>query len=366
MGEDFEADLGAAFDSANDDGPARDDQGRFSSDNTDDEAPEGDSEEEIPGETDTEDQDGDNADAGEDEAEGSEDAAGDATSVDAPESWTAEAKERFAALDPETQAYIVQREQEQAEGVTKLKSQFEDKVSSADQFAEVVRPYEAEMRAEGATPLQAVQTLLNTAQILRHGTVEQKEAVIRQTAQQYGVNLNPINDEGTDDEFADPRVAALEREITALKSVQTNQDTQNQQAQANAAQAEIETFADAKDDKGDPLRPHFDAVVNDLIPALSAIKQANPAMSNADALQDAYDRAVWANPETRKLEQDRQAKTEEEARTEAARKAATDAKKGKGVKAKGAGQQSGKPKASANPKDWDAGLGDVFDRASSA
>jgi hypothetical protein len=60
----------------------------------------------------------------------------------------------------------------------------------------------------------------------------------------------------------------------------------------------IDQFADEKDQQGRPLRPYFDAVVEDII----ELFKADP---NRD-LQDTYDRCVWANPETRRHMQETQ------------------------------------------------------------
>ena len=217
------------------------------------------------------------------------------------------------------------------------------------------------MRAEGATPQQAVQSLLNTAQILRTGTPQQKEAIIRQTAQRFGVSLG--SEPGESDGPADPNVAALQKQVADL----TNFINQNQQ-QALAQQeqgvlSEIEAFSQATDDKGQPLRPHYSAVEGDMIPLIAAIRSASPGKSNAEVLTEAYDRAVWANPETRKQVQEATAKDAEAKRLQEAKKAATEAKRSKNVKSTGS-RPGGQPRPSAKPADWDDDLSEAFDRAS--
>ncbi len=50
----------------------------------------------------------------------------------------------------------------------------------------------------------------------------------------------------------------------------------------------------------DPAHPHFDAVSAELMAMLPLLKASNPRATPEQLLQDAYDRAVWGNPETRR------------------------------------------------------------------
>lgn len=53
----------------------------------------------------------------------------------------------------------------------------------------------------------------------------------------------------------------------------------------------IDSFADEKDEKGQPKRPHFDAV----LPTIIELYRANPERD----LQQAYEMAIWSNPQIR-------------------------------------------------------------------
>jgi len=351
--EAMEATMDEAFETASeDDTQPRDDAGRFASASEDapvEEAPDVDVEDTG---DEPESSDDDNiVDDANDDPDPDEDAA--SATVDAPDSWTAEARERFSKLDPETQAYIVQREQEQSEGVAKLKTQFEEKATAADQWAELVMPYEGQMRAEGATPHQAVQNLLNVAQVLRTGTAEQKAAILHQTAQQFGVPLN--TEPGS--EPADPNYAALQSEVGQLKSYIQQLEAGRQAEAQQTITGTIESFATARDEKGDARYPHFETVRTHMGALMDA--------GSAETMEDAYEQAVWANPDTRKMEQDRLNKEAEQKRMKEAEKSATNAQKGKNVKPKGT-RKAASTKASANPKDWEKGLEEVYDQVSAA
>jgi uncharacterized protein YicC (UPF0701 family) len=63
--------------------------------------------------------------------------------------------------------------------------------------------------------------------------------------------------------------------------------------------AATERFLAAKDDKGQPLYPFVDNVLDDMSSRVSSIRRTNPAIGHEEALKQAYEAAVWANPETR-------------------------------------------------------------------
>jgi uncharacterized protein YicC (UPF0701 family) len=74
------------------------------------------------------------------------------------------------------------------------------------------------------------------------------------------------------------------------------------QAQAQAASNKaVEDFMAAKDDKGAALYPFVDNVLADMSERVAVIRRANPGLEHADALKQAYEQAVWANPETRSV-----------------------------------------------------------------
>jgi hypothetical protein len=69
------------------------------------------------------------------------------------------------------------------------------------------------------------------------------------------------------------------------------QDDRVQQESLRVTRWGIDNFADEKDAQGNLLHPHFDAV----LPQVIELYQANP---NRD-LREAYETAVWMNPQLR-------------------------------------------------------------------
>jgi hypothetical protein len=68
---------------------------------------------------------------------------------------------------------------------------------------------------------------------------------------------------------------------------------------------------------GQPLRPFILDVLDEMQAIIPQIRNANPGLAHSQVLQSAYDRAVWANPETRSVLQ-QQAQTAEDERRRAA------------------------------------------------
>ena len=216
--------------------------------------------------------------------------------VEAPKSWAADAKELYSKADPKLQAYIAQRESQMSQGVQQIRTQLGAKAQLADQFREAVLPYEPIIRSEGGTPIGAVKDLLNTAYILRTGSPQAKAELVRGVCQQFGIDMGQL---AVEQPQIDPHLQDIASRLQRTEAaLQAQQRAASQQVLSGATGA-IEAFAAEKDAQGNPLRPHFEAVRDDLISDVAAVRQANPSMPHAQVLQKAYERAVWANPDTR-------------------------------------------------------------------
>lgn len=107
----------------------------------------------------------------------------------APASWTPAAREKWGALDPELRAEIHRREGE----AQRLLQETAGVRQFAQQFAQIVQPYEMFIRAENSDPLRAVQSLMNTAAQLRVGTPQAKVGIVASIIQQHGIDLQMLD-----------------------------------------------------------------------------------------------------------------------------------------------------------------------------
>ncbi len=209
-----------------------------------------------------------------------------------------EEAEAYAQAPEILKQAFIRRSEEMHKGL----DQFRQKAQFGAQMEQVITPYMQHIQAMGATPEVAVSRLLNAEAQLRYGTPEQKQAMFYNLAQDYGVQLNGEMPQ------VDPNVSVLQQQIQQLTGwIQEKQRT-DEQRQQESLNSEIQRFA------SDPSHKHFEAVRNDM----AALLQGGVVQT----LQEAYDRAVYANPNTRALMlAEQQAQAEEKRKQELAQKA---------------------------------------------
>lgn len=190
----------------------------------------------------------------------------------------------------ENQGYTTKREQELA-----------DVRRRYDPIGEIIAPYEQYWAQQGLRPEQGVGQIFSYAKAL----AEDPTSTLLQLADMYGVDLQSAFAEQP---YVDPTVKALQAEIAELKQAQQSFGTTQQQAQQQRLMQEVQSFAEGKDEQGNPRAPHFDRVFDRMIGLARGGLVQN--------IQDAYDMAVT-------LDKDLQAEIQTKAaQSEAAQKAA--------------------------------------------
>jgi hypothetical protein len=239
------------------------------------------------------------------------------SSSEAPQHWPAEDRTLFSRQTPEAQSFLLRRHQD-------MERDYQQKVqasASAVQFVDTIAPIfndptvRASLVSEGrvVSPAEAIQQwtgfhvramnpdpnvranlLVEMAQRLQLNPAAVFGQQFRQSGQQQ-----PIL---TEEELKDPAIRFFAdqfgRTVNDLQSLRG--ELQSFKAQEAARQGDeqvrisrwqIDTFADEVDTQGHPLRPHFDAV----LPEIMELFKANP---NRD-LKEAYETAVWMRPDIR-------------------------------------------------------------------
>ena len=185
-----------------------------------------------------------------------------------PTSWSAEAKTEWSKLSPALQKAVAKRESEMTSGAQKWseeKRAYDDMLSGVRQAAQ---------RA-GVDEKTGLQNLLRANEALERDP----ENAIRWLAQTYRVDLSKTQSQEEPNK-PDPYVNNLQRELHELRN-------QFQTREQQEVQSMIENFA------SQPGHEHFETVKG----MMGSLIQSGVATD----LQDAYDKAVYANPETRKL-----------------------------------------------------------------
>lgn len=192
-----------------------------------------------------------------------------------PSSWRKEAQEKFSTLDPAIQEEIEKREQDFHKGLEPLRA----RAQIADMIEGALKPFEANLRAENANPVQAIQHFFSLDNTLRHGTQEQKAMVVQEIMARAGLTPELLSQAPQ----VDTNYQALQQQIRHLQSTFQQREQFSQQQEANQLNSEIDQFKQGKE--------HFETVRQDM----AALLQAGRAQN----LGDAYEMAIWANPQVR-------------------------------------------------------------------
>jgi hypothetical protein len=223
----------------------------------------------------------------------------------APKSWPKEMHDHWGKMPKEAQDYWTIREKQMLDGL----EQYKGDAGYGKQMKEAITPYMALIQAQGIDPPQAVQTLLNAHYKLSVSNPTQKAEYFQSLARQYGVDLGGMQSQEGQQQV-DPMVRQLQDELHNIKQVIQSGNQQQLDAERNKIQNEVNAFA------SDPKHAYFDEVSEEIVALLK----------NGATLEDAYEKAVWANPVTRQKEMSR-VQTEQQAALKAKAIAEAEAKK---------------------------------------
>lgn len=237
----------------------------------------------------------------------------------APQSWKPETREHWAVIPAEVKQEIVRREGE----FTRVLQETAEARRFSDAVMRTIAPYEMFIKAENASPLQAIDNLMSTAARLRTGTAPELANLMSGLIQQFGVGrFGPGFVEALDQALVgqtpkeDPREAAirrqLEQEIAPVRQFMSELQQQRQQQEAmqqQAAGTEVQGF----------LANHEFAmdVKDDMADLIELASKRGREMS----LEEAYDRACRAHPEIGKIFQKRDQASQAASRNQVAQKA---------------------------------------------
>ncbi|MCX4348518.1 MAG: hypothetical protein OSJ76_01900 [Alphaproteobacteria bacterium] len=194
--------------------------------------------------------------------------------LDAPKSYKQEYAETFRTLPPEMRKYLHQREKEMEQGVSK----YQERLNSYKWLDNVYQPRQERLRQAGINhPQEWYETLAAFDDALN----SDPQSVVKTLAEAYGVSFD-----GSESQESQLRqeINQLKQGFSSLKGFIANQ----RQAELKA---EIQNFIDAKDDSGALVHPHFDKVKH-----IMGKLMTSAAVKN---IQEAYDQAVWLDPEIR-------------------------------------------------------------------
>jgi len=231
-------------------------------------------------------------------------------STSAPKSWPKEMHDHWSKTPPEVQKYWETREKQMLDGL--------DEYKGAAQFGkslhDVITPFRHILQAQGLDAPRAISTLLQAQQRLTTGTAEQRRMAYEELGRNLGLTAQTPSEQGATPPI-DPRIQTLEQRLEQVQSTLTAQQQVAMEAAKTKASAEVEAFA------SDASHPFFDECADDIIRFIT----------QGASLQEAYEKAVWANPVTREKQVQTRLQTEADKARERARLDALPKKKAAGV-----------------------------------
>lgn len=253
-----------------------------------------------------------------------------AAKIEAPAHWPAADREMFAKQPPEVKQYLLGRHKAMEADYTKKMQELAPMRRMGEELDDIFKDYDAEMKQTGITRAQAIRELVGLHARLKADPVEG----LKYIAGLSGIDLKQLaNAPAADPAGESPIVKELRSTVSRLEGQLKTFTGQQGEQQLNARLSEVQQFAEEKDAQGQLKRPYFDEVAKDV----AVIIHASRANGEKLSLQDAYDRAVYANPTTRQkvlAAQDAERRTREEAerkaKADAARRAAAGNVEGEG------------------------------------
>lgn len=233
--------------------------------------------------------------------------------IKAPSSWKTEAKqayikaERGEALTPQEIKILTAEANRRESDFLKGIEEFKGHAHRARTFEQAIAPYAQNIQQLGLDAPQAIQRLLHADHTLRNSDPVTKAQYLQSLAHEYGIDLNLAQQP----QNIDPQTQYLMNQLNELRQTQQMWQNSLQQQEQTKANHELAQFATAD-------KEHFDAVRNDMADLLEAGK--------AQSLQDAYEMAIWMQPDIRQTLIERQQtearrQQEEQARNQRARAA---------------------------------------------
>lgn len=269
--------------------------------------------------------------------------------TETPAHWSAADKERLNALPAEARPLVLDFTRRMEAAFTPKLQRLASYERDYQGVPELFAPHADAMRQAGTTPAGVIQAWAAVEQGLMHGRTaaergqrdDNAAAIVARIITNYRIDpahvaeiLVAMNNGGqagaqtgqSGAQYRDPRVDDLQRELQTLSAAEKQRQEQAATARVTAAQRQMETFASEKDVTGNLKHPFF----ADLEQEMAALAAADMQRGKTPSLPDLYERAVYANRETRTklLSADKEAEAkrlagERRAKAEAAQRASS-------------------------------------------
>lgn len=231
--------------------------------------------------------------------------------IDAPQSWSAEMKAKFASLPPDIQTYVAERDRDVAAQISRMGNQ----IKAHEPVRAILEQHRDYFQRIGREPADAFRQFVNASRHLD----QDAPAAIRTLAQMYRVDLKALAEGQSQQQPAAPAVdPRLEARLRRMELETANRTKAETASREKSIVETIERFA------GDKSHPYFADLQDEIAAQLHGIDPELPAEKR---LEMAYDKARWAHPTIRERILSDQRKADEDKRKADAEKAAKEAKR---------------------------------------
>lgn len=210
-----------------------------------------------------------------------------AVTPSAPSTWSKEAAAEWGEIKPHIQAEILKREQDIFAGL----EQYKTRAEIGDRYEGVIAEFKPILDAEQIDPVEMFGNFAANHYLLSRGTPEQKLTIATNLMTHYGIDIEQVQQRLFNAPEVNPEVEELKAKIARLETGVNTITTRETEQVRNQFAQQINQFA------SDPAHPYFDEVSNDIATFLKN--------GVATTLEEAYEKAVYANPVTRQKEIDR-------------------------------------------------------------
>lgn len=205
-----------------------------------------------------------------------------------PASFRPLAREAWKDVPDVVKAEVRRRETE----IATTMQQLTDVRKFADNFAQIIYPYRENIQREGATPLAAVQSLMQVAATLQTGSAAGKAGQIAELVHRYGVDIRELDEAlasgvGRESPVIQQRVAEAVKPFQEALQRQQEEARQRQTAQSSTIQQELQAF------ENDPKNEFF----KDVRRSMADLMDAYAARGLTLTFKEAYDKACELDPD---------------------------------------------------------------------
>lgn len=201
-----------------------------------------------------------------------------------PKSWAKDREELWKQTPAAVREQIKAREKQMLDGL----DQYKEHNDFGKRIRDIATPYKSYLQSQNVTEDKAFEYLLAAQYRLATGDENTKMQMLGDLARSVGLDLSKLtgNAQNQAENPTNPEIAPLLQEINGIKSeLSARKQAEQHQFQQKVAQ-DVESFA------SDPKNIYFDECANETAKLIQA----------GYGLQDAYEKAVWANPVTRAKE----------------------------------------------------------------